>query len=203
MYMKKITLSLMAIFAFAGSALAQTPDVKFGAKGGLNVANLTGWDDAKSRASFHIGAVAEIFINEKFSVQPEVLYSAQGAKSSYTEEYMGKSYKSKSTIKLDYINVPIMAKYYITDAITVHAGPQIGFNVKAEEKETFEGETETYNFSSDTKSVDFAIGFGAGYQLPMGVFFDLRYNVGMSNIAKDSDGSAKNNVLQVSVGYKF
>ncbi len=201
--MKKITLSLMAIVAFAGSALAQTPDVKFGAKGGLNVANLTSVDDAKSRASFHIGAVAEIFINEKFSVQPEVLYSAQGAKTSFTEEDMGISYKYKSTLKLDYINIPIMAKYYVTDAITVQAGPQIGFNVKAEEKETFNGETETNSYSSDITTVDFALGFGAGYQLPMGAFFDLRYNVGLSNIAKHGNGSAKNNVLQVSVGYKF
>ena len=201
--MKKITLSLLAVFAFAGSAFAQTPDVKFGAKGGLNVANLTSVDDAKSRASFHIGALAEIFINEKFSIQPEILYSAQGAKTSYTDSDMGINFKVKSTMKLDYINVPVIAKYYVTDAITVHAGPQIGFNVKSEEKLTVNGNSETFDYKDSTTSVDFALGFGAGYQLPMGVFFDLRYNVGMSNIAKDSDGSAKNNVLQVSVGYKF
>ncbi|WP_408582810.1 outer membrane beta-barrel protein, partial [Myroides odoratimimus] len=75
--MRKITLSLIAALAIGFSANAQTPDVKIGAKAGLNVSNLTN-SDASSRTSIHVGAVAEIFINEKFSIQPEILYSELG-----------------------------------------------------------------------------------------------------------------------------
>lgn len=52
-----------------------------GAKAGLNFSNLTGDDaDLDGRTSFHLGLIAEIMFSEKFGIQPEVLYSAQGAK---------------------------------------------------------------------------------------------------------------------------
>ena len=201
--MKKITMSLLAIFAFSGAALAQTPDIKIGAKAGLNISNVSDLDDSKSRTGFHVGAVAEIFINEKFSVQPEIIYSTQGAKQKETINFMGFSEKFEATTKLDYLNIPIMAKYYIIDGLSVQAGPQIGFNVKAESKIKVNGESKTEDMKSDTKKVDFGLNFGAGYELPIGVFFDARYNLGLSKISKESDTSAKNRVFQISVGYKF
>lgn len=201
--MKKITMSLLAIFAFSGAALAQTPDVKIGAKAGLNISNVSDIDDSKSKTGFHVGAVAEIFINEKFSIQPELLYSTQGAKASQKETFMGQTFKLESTLKLDYINIPIMAKYYIIDGLSVQAGPQIGFLVKAETKDKFQGESETTNVKSETQKVDFGLNFGAGYELPMGLFFDARYNLGLTKINKEGDNSLKNGVFQISVGYKF
>lgn len=201
--MKKITMSLLAIFAFSGAALAQTPDIKIGAKAGLNISNISDLDDSKSKTGFHVGAVAEIFITEKFSVQPEIIYSTQGAKQEETVYFMGVSAKFKATTKLDYLNIPIMAKYYIIDGLNVQAGPQVGFNVKSEAKMEANGESETMDMKSDTKKVDFGLNLGVGYELPIGVFFDARYNLGLSKISKEGDNSAKNRVFQISVGYKF
>ncbi|WP_410877791.1 porin family protein [Myroides sp. DW712] len=183
--MKKITMSLLAIFAFSAVTVAQTPDIKLGAKAGLNMSNLSGADNTKSKTGFHVGALAEIFINEKFSVQPEVLYSSQGAK--------GKGSDS-AKFNLDYINVPIMAKYYVMDGLSVQAGPQIGFNVKAEA-----GDVDVKDLIN---TVDFGLNFGAGYELPMGVFFDARYDLGLTKVYKEGK-SIKNGVFQLSVGYKF
>jgi len=191
--MKKITLSLIAALAIGFTANAQTPDVKLGAKAGLNISNLTN-SDASSRTSMHIGAVAEIFINEKFSIQPELLYSAQGAKGDVMSISENGGYIKKETLKLDYITVPVMAKYYITEGLNLQAGPQFAFNVNAK----LLGE----DIKDDIKSFDFGVNFGAGYELPMGVFFDARYNVGLSKVGKEG-GDAKNGVFQVSVGYKF
>ncbi|WP_408583014.1 outer membrane beta-barrel protein, partial [Myroides odoratimimus] len=53
------------------------------------------------------------------------------------------------------------------------------------------------------KSFDFGVNFGAGYELPMGVFFDARYNVGLSKVNKEGSEASKNGVFQLSVGYKF
>lgn len=201
--MRKITLSLVAALAIGFSANAQTPDVKIGAKGGLNIANLNGSDtDGNSRAAFHIGAVAEIFVNEKFSIQPELLYSSQGLKYDvYDINIEGSTYstsKSSESTKLDYITIPVMAKYYIVKGLNIQAGPQFAFNVNAKDA----GE----DIKDNVKSFDFGVNFGAGYELPIGLFFDARYNVGLTNVAKKFEGvqpKAKNGVFQLSVGYKF
>lgn len=200
--MKKIILSAIALAAFSFAAQAQTPDLKLGAKAGVNFANLSN-SDGDMITSFHIGAVAEIFINDKFSVQPELLYSAQG--SSNEEEGI------KFERNLDYINIPIMAKYYLMDGLSVQAGPQVGFLVKAESKISGGGESMTVDSKDAYQSVDFGLNFGAGYELPMGVFFDARYNLGLSKVNKKSESEMimietkdiKNGVIQVSVGYKF
>src|SRR5690554_2937826 len=109
--MKKLVLSALAVCALSGSAFAQQ-EVKFGPKAGVNFANISGQDNAEMKTGFHVGAVAEIKFNEKFSIQPEVLYSAQGAKYEY---FVGNNKLADATQSLDYINIPIMAKYYIVD----------------------------------------------------------------------------------------
>src|SRR5690606_10304231 len=190
--MKKITLTLLGLVAFSTSALAQQ-EVKFGPKAGVNFANLSGADDSEMKTGFHVGAVVEIKFNEKFSVQPEVLYSAQGA----SFNALGVD----GEIKNDYINVPIMAKYYIVEGFSVELGPQIGFLMKSE--------TEVGNITNDSKdfykSTDFGLNFGLAYDLPMGLFVGARYNLGLSDIRENTNvgDTTKNGVIQVSVGYKF
>lgn len=187
--MKKITLSLLAAMAFGFTANAQTPDVKIGVKAGLNFTTLTG-GGTSTLTGLNVGGVAEIFINEKFSVQPEILYSSQGAE--YT--FLNKDIKAE----LIYINVPVMAKYYVHKGLNVQAGPQFGFNVKSE----LDGK----DIKDMTKGFDFGLNLGLGYELPVGVFFDARYNFGLTEVFKSQAGvksDAKNGVFQISVGYKF
>ncbi|WP_267739639.1 porin family protein [Myroides injenensis] len=194
--MKKITLSLVAALAFGFAANAQTPDVKFGVKGGLNFSNLTNFNDASSLTGFHIGGLAEIFINEKFSIQPELLYSAQGASVDgpiYADgEFIGIIKDAK--LKLNYINIPVMAKYYVWEGLNIQAGPQFGFNV--------DSKLESVDVKDSFKTFDLGVNFGAGYELPVGLFFDARYNVGLTKVNKEGD-NVKNGVFQLSVGYKF
>ncbi|WP_456314955.1 outer membrane beta-barrel protein [Pseudomonas shirazensis] len=75
--MRKIILSAIAVMAF-GSMNAQ--ETRFGVKGGLNLSNIVGGDvdGTKSLVGFHVGGLAEIKITDKFAIQPELLYSAQG-----------------------------------------------------------------------------------------------------------------------------
>src|SRR5690554_5935766 len=120
--MRKLMIAAIAVVGMSATGLAQQ-QVKFGPKLGINLATLSGDDDSEMKIGFHVGAVAEIKFNDKFSLQPELLYSAQGAKS-----------KSLDDIKLnsDYINIPIMAKYYFVEGFSIEAGPQIGFLMKSE-----------------------------------------------------------------------
>lgn len=202
--MKKNILSALVLCAFSFNANAQKPELKLGAKAGLNVSSISGdLENTSSRTGFNVGVVAEYFVTEKFSIQPEILYSAQGAKFEYTDFIdvgvgMPQRFTVKETMKLDYINVPIMAKYYVFDGLNVQAGPQIGFLASAK--------AGSENIKDEMKGVDFSLNLGAGYELPMGVFFDARYNIGLTDVAKKVEGEkikSKNGVFQVSVGYKF
>jgi len=203
----KIKFTIAALIAIGFSANAQQ-EVKFGPKAGVNFSNLSNIDDSKMLTGFYVGAVAEIKFNDKFSVQPEVVYSAQGAKSKYSENYLGSNFSYDSKAKLDYINIPIMAKYYIVDGFSVELGPQFGFLVKAEDKTEISGAGVSETIKSDmkdyTKSFDFGIGIGVAYDLANGFFANARYNFGLSDIVKDNEvDSVKNGVIQVGVGYKF
>ncbi len=203
--MKKLLLSVIAMVAFTLSLSAQ--ETTFGVKAGVNFANLGGdVEDADGLTSFHIGGVAEIGISEKFSFQPELLFSAQGAK--YEESEEGYSYEEK--YKLNYINVPLMAKLYLTEGFSVEAGPQIGLllSAKSEWEETFMGETDSddEDIKDYMKSIDFGFNLGLGYKLEGGLNFGARYNLGLSNINDDDDADdykITNGVFQISVGYFF
>lgn len=218
--MKKLV--FIAAIAVMSVSVAKAQEVRLGAKGGLNFSSFGGdnTDDLDALTSFHIGALVEIPITERFAVQPEVLYSKEGASSEASQSLFGASFKVTGERKLDYINVPIMAKYYLIDGLALEAGPQVGFLVSANAETEFdlsgidpntaeliENQLNTgdVDVSDQTKGVDFGVGLGASYRLNMGVFFSARYTLGLSNI-NDIDGSNvknQNNVFQISTGYSF
>ncbi len=191
--MKKLLLSALAVCAFSFSNAQEEKtstslDVTFGVKAGLNLATLT-VENTDVKAGYHVGAMAEIKLNDKFSIQPELLFSAQGTK--YNEGNEDKNI-------LSYINLPIMGKYYVTEGLSLEVGPQIGFLVNAETE--FDGE---YFDIENTNTIDFGVDFGLGYKLDSGLNFSARYNYGLTNFNSDSDFVAKNSVFQFSVGYFF
>ena len=201
--MKKIILTAAAVFAFS---FANAQDVKFGAKAGLNISSITGdnTEDVSSKIGFQVGGFAEIKISDKFAIQPELLYSAQGSKEKFSEE--GFSYKA--TGKLGYLNIPVMAKYYVTEGFSLEAGPQLGFLLSAELEETKTEFGESVTTSTDVKeftnSIDFGFNLGAGYDVTENINLGVRYSIGLSNILKDSEDSKQNNSnIAIAVGYKF
>lgn len=193
------TLSLMKkLFLFAVLFIftlttTHAQDISFGIKAGVNFSSVTGdnVDELDGRTSLHAGGVVNIGISELFAVQPEVLFSAQGATTS--EEGID------ATVKLDYINIPIMADFTVAEGFSLQGGPQIGFNMTSEVE--WEDETEELE---DIESLDLGLGIGAQYRLPMGLFFQARYVIGMSDISSDdSDDKNQNSVLSISAGWFF
>ena len=191
--MKKLLLfAALAVFGFT-TTYAQ--NVRFGAKAGANFASLTGddVDDIDGRTSFHVGGVANIGITELFSVQPELIYSSQGASADDSDGDL--------TLKLDYINIPIMADFQLAEGFSLQGGPQVGFNISS--KFDFDGDEEDVE---NIQTLDFGVGIGAQYVLPMNLFFQARYVIGITNVYEEFEGidtEAQNSVVSVSVGYFF
>ena len=193
---------IITVIALLSIVFVNAQNVQFGAKAGVNFASING-DDTEEfdmRTSFHVGAVAEFLFSEKFSLQPELIYSSQGAKMS-DEGF-------DFIIKLNYINLPIMAKYYVTEGLSLEVGPQFGLLLSAKAKSEFDGESEEEDIKDDLNDFDFGINFGAGYKLENGLSFTARYNYGFSNLADSGsedigDTNFNNGVIQLSVGFNF
>lgn len=208
--MRNLIIAAIAVLSF-GAVSAQ--NVKFGAKAGLNYATFSGdVKESKGIIGFAIGGFANIAINEKFSFQPELLYSMQGSSDKYSESSMTTKYTYDSQLKLNYLNVPLMFKLKATEKFFVEAGPQVGFLLSLKQTDTttrvYNNTTTVSEYSNDNKdganTVDFGLNFGAGYDFTKNVSAGLRYNLGLSNIAKDSpDYKVKNSVFSLAVGYTF
>ncbi len=206
--MKKIILLSLCLVSIG----IQAQQVRFIPKAGVNIANMTDSDGADPRIGLNAGVGAEIAITPEFVVEPGIFYSMQGIKESEGG--------TTATMKNDYINIPVLAKYYVYEGLNLFAGPQVGFIVNS--KLGLDGSA--LSVSVDTKDVfkaiDFGVVLGAGYQLPMGLNFSVNYNLGLLNVFEDNptitvEGESidlkellggvesKNNVIQVSVGWRF
>ena len=185
--MKK--LFLVGALALFGAMNAQ----KFGAKVGANLSNFTGdVTGTESKVGFYVGGFANFAISDKFSFQPELVYSNEGAKANVEGINV--------TWNVDYIKVPLMFQYHAAEKFNLEAGPYVGFLVSSKAKASGE--------SADMKdllnSTDFGLGLGAEYNFTDKISAGLRYNAGLSNIAKDSGSDkVKNSVFQLGLGYRF
>ena len=201
--MKKTFLVLaIAIFGVITNATAQEY-WNFGVKGGVNFTNLTsdGFEDNNSRTGFHLGVLAEIPVSDRFSVQPEALYSTQGAEA---ERFFGTN-RVKGEYQLDYIQVPVIAKFYVIDGLALEAGPSFNFLVNEE----YDFESNTLSFERDSElgsTFEFGGAIGASYKLNSGFFLNARYTQGFTDVfdSDNFDGDAiKNNGIQLGVGFLF
>jgi hypothetical protein len=172
-----------------------------GLKTGLNVATISGddTDNLSSRTGLFFGGFAELCVSNDVAIQPELLYSMQGAEYTMSEGYDGK-------FKLDYLNVPVMVKVKLTDELIVEAGPQVGILLSAKDEFTSSGDSGEEDIKDEVKGVDFGANLGLVYQFEGGLNIGARYNLGLSNI-NDFDGSDsfknQNGVFQFSVGFRF
>ncbi len=211
--MKTIFLSFFALLSF-GIINAQKT-VIFGAKSGINISVLT--DDlsrANGRIGFVLGGFVELRLLEKLSLQPEIVYSSQGAQYREYSYYGFAETYNNSRINLMYVVVPIMAKYYVVDGVSLEFGPQ--FNFLAGGKLNYDSYTYAAGievFSGGSKDVkeyfdpiDYGLNFGAGFEFKENYIFNMRYTLGLENVLSNPAGynfSSKNSVICFTVGYKF
>jgi hypothetical protein len=200
-----------SIFIIVSSASLFAQDLSYGVKAGMNISNFfsdDSSDEFDSKAGINIGAFLEIPISEKFSVQPELMYSGQGSQETlyFDGEAVGSIDFRKYKYAFDYLNIPVLVKYYVTDAFSIHAGPQLGVLLSAKDKidtdNIGDGDVEV-DISSLAEPIDFSFNFGIGYEFGAHFLIDARYNMGLTNVVDSNDGKLKNGVFQFSVGYKF
>ncbi|RDK85349.1 porin family protein [Marinirhabdus gelatinilytica] len=188
--MKKLGVVLLMVLVTTG-AVAQGIDL--GLKAGVNFANITDAQqgaadlDLSSRTGLVVGAFVGAKLSDKFGIQADLLYSQQGAEFDAGE------------FNLDYVNVPIVAKIFLVKGFHVQAGPQFGVVVN-DDAQTVIGEV-----INDIAVNDFEVSgvVGIGYDVPLGLRLEGRYNFGFSDVPEAEGASGKNSVVTLSIGYSF
>lgn len=190
--MKKLFLAVVAMMVSATTfAQNEVGQLTIQPKVGVNIANITDADDADPRIGLAAGAEFEYGITDNIGLSAGVLYSMQGAKT--TED------GADCTLKLDYLNVPILANFYVAKGFAVKLGVQPGFKLSSKAKAKGSGASVELDVDG-IKSVDLSIPVGVSYQY-QNIVFDARYNWGVTKIVDDAD--SKHSVFQITVGYKF
>ena len=214
--MRKIAL-LIALTIFS---LTQANAQNFGFKGGYNYSSFNG-DVAKDNtlkglSGFYVGALLELPLGDVISLQPEVIYSRQGAawEKDYNVPILGKG-SLKNDLRLDYLNIPVMAKVNL-GPLFLQGGVQFGFLVgKPETSSTVNGLRVTEQVDKDAYATfDFGVGAGLGVNLSQHFFVEARYthsltnaldpnNNSLKNAHISDDNNFKNAVLCLGLGVKF
>ena len=189
--MKKLALVFLAGFSFATS----NAQFQFGVKAGANFSTFTGdnVEGAKTLVGFNGGVYAKLPVTHTISVQPELVYSGQGAKG----DEVGTSFSEHA----NYLNIPVLLKYHNFTGFFIETGPQLGFLMSAKIKEG----GNSVDAKSAFNSSDFSWVFGVGYKIPTTqLAIDFRYNLGISNIADNQgngDDKVHNGVFQIGLMY--
>ena len=209
--MRKIAL-LIALTIFG---LTQANAQNFGFKGGYNYSSFNG-DVAKDNtlkglSGFYVGTLLELPLGDVISLQPEVIYSRQGA-AWEQKNILG---EFKKDLKLDYLNIPVMAKVNL-GPLFLQGGVQFGFLVgKPEVSYTRGAQRVTEKVDKDAYAAfDFGVGAGLGVNLSQHFFVEARYthsltnaldpnNNSLKNAHISDDNNFKNAVLSLGLGVKF
>lgn len=188
--MKRISLILIA-FLCTATVFAQ--DAKIGLKGGLNISTLSNSQGGErgSRLGFNGGLLAHIHLSPEWSLQPEVVYSSQGAKYTVND--------GEHNLALNYLNIPLLLQYNFDNGFRLQTGPQVGFLASVKDKRN--GAETGFFTSDDFKTVDFSWSAGLGYLTYSGLGIDGRYNFGISNINDAGTAVVHNNVFQIGLFY--
>ena len=171
--------------------------VTVGLKAGANITNFSGgdFDEVKKKAivGFHGGGYLNFSLGA-ISLQPELLFSTQGARVD--------SVSGSYDWKVNYLTLPVMFRYRSAGGFYLEAGPQFGFKLSEDVK--------NQTIDAFAKDLDLSAGIGLGFQTSGGFGIGARYLAGLSKVG-DFDPSEiggvdpdfKNSVLQLGIFFKI
>jgi len=203
--MKKLLL-MAAVALFTVGANAQNTNREPGAftiqpKVGIGIGSFAGeytsakGVDTKVRVGLAAGAEGEYYINNWFSASLGAMYAMQGWKL----DIAGETY----TYKLDYVNIPLLANFYVAKGLALKAGVQLGILASAKREDV--------KVKDNFKSTAFSIPVGISYEYADFVL-DARYNIPVSKISDGAhvigtlveiDNKIKNDYFLFTIGYKI
>ena len=132
--------------------------------------NTEGAIENGSDSGFYIGFLGEIYVSHEFWLQPELVYARTNDNS--------------------YLQLPILAKFYISDRMNLLAGPQISY--------TLDDVTDNYS------KINVGVGVGVGYNITKNIILNTRYTFQINDYyTGNGDFSFKTRFFNAGLAYKF
>ena len=205
--MKKIVLLALCLLA-SYAVEAQY----IGLKAGYNYATLKGnvSDGAnfKPYLGYYAGITLEFPLSNLFSLQVEGIYNRRGA--NITSNTYG-----KAKLNLDYLSLPVLARFNVGKGINLHIGPQLEYRIDKPNFYFDAGTDPVTRVKDDALDIiDGAMTVGIAYMTDAGWFFEARWVQGLTSVFEADETSLthigispdynfKNRTLSVGVGYRF
>ncbi len=144
-----------------------------GIKGGMNLnrISLNEFQNKENRIGYHFGAFARLRLTEVFAIKPEVLFSTAAT----TLEYSGDLESNRVAVHLNYMDVPLLGSFYLTDKFSLQTGVYGSYLIRSSKGKSASGEDATSEFSQARfNKVDMGIIGGASLEFRT-LSFGLRY----------------------------
>ena len=197
---------------------AHSQETRFGVKAGLNYSSIIGdlTNGIKFRFSGHAGVFLEVELADRFSFQPELLYSSQGFQFSsdlsaiQNNGAIADQNDFRTNVQFNYFTVPLLAKFSLKDRLAVEFGPQLGFLLNQVTKiKNLDQRDETLPNNRTSTSgnfrLDYGVAAGLAYNFSESVSIQPRFYFGLRNRLNGLENMLQNyNVtIQVSATYTF
>ncbi|HJA13734.1 MAG TPA: PorT family protein, partial [Candidatus Butyricimonas faecavium] len=195
----------MVMTAIPVTAQKSREGFAFGVKSGINISDLLTEEDLfvgeKSDIGNRVGYIGGVFAEYKFTrcfyLSGDVLFSSKGFKMKLPlkEEY------GKVTFRLNYMDFPIMADFYVWKGVVLKVGLQP--SVLLSSKVLWGG----WNASMYKKfrHFDCSMPMGIAYDFECGWILDVRYSLGASCLLKSNanDEICNNSVFSLTAAFRF
>lgn len=189
----KFKLSALIVFVFL--AQASMAQFSLGIKAGANIVKVDGKSfKDEFRYGYHLGGFVNIGLGGRLSIQPEVLFNQYQTKTDSAFKNIYQNALANSTsIKLNYLSIPLLASYKLGSLLSLQAGPM--FSILMDQNKSL-----LQNGQDAFKKGDFSM--LGGLQLSIAKLkLSGRYVVGLNNINDiDNKDKWKAQGFQLSVG---
>lgn len=221
---KLLSLAIMAMAATLAQAQAQPGKLSLKPMVGVTVSTLSDADvdldallgipgagtiEALPKVGFVIGGEVEWQANPVLALSAGLTYSTLGCRFDEFGIHQGSERIGAKDIKLslNYLNIPIMANFYVAKGLALKVGLQPQILIKAKEQMTVYAESGGMYGSvdlseDDLNTNDFALSLPIGLSYEINnIVFDARYAFGLTDVYDDSHN--KCSTFQFTVGYRF
>jgi hypothetical protein len=159
-----------------------------------------------AKTFFAAGAVVEIGLSRRLSLQLEPMYMQKGERIDI-HDFLGEDVSA--SLRLSYVELPVLLKLSRSTGRVrpyVIAGPSVGYRTGVRLKDEITGEDEDpADADENLRKWDFGVAAGGGLTVPVGraaAFVEGRYTWGLVNLDKeDQELTLKNRGIQVLAGF--
>jgi len=194
--MKKIASILVISFLTIATSAQSLIPKKYGIKFGANISNIISTPnegvkniETSSQIGIAGGFYMEIALNDKWYINPELIYSQKGASFTYeyTHDYdpnQSDVHNTSNELKLAYVEVNPTISYKANDKLALNFGPSVSFILTPDypilndkgQNDNLSSHSELPDGTYEEETIDVGVNLGISYYLTENFLIDSRVN---------------------------